>query len=112
MPIMESVTTIDSMTAQSLHDHKPGYSLGDLDGFWEYIADQDEGDSRWHHNHLMVIRDPDGQHWGLRYRIGLTEEQENEYPWDGSNERLELLRLYRHEVRKVEYRTEPAEVTA
>lgn len=106
------MTTIDAMTAQELHGHELGHQIGDIDGFWEYVADQDEGDSRWHHNYLMVIRDPGGDLWGLDYRIGLTEDQENEYPWEGHEERLPLTRLYPHEVKTVVYKTEPAEVTA
>lgn len=104
------MTMIDSMTAQTLHDLGVGRSIGDLDGFWDYIADQVEGDSRWHRNHLMVVSDPNGEHWGLPYRVGATEEQEHDYPWEGHEERLTLTRLYPHQVTTIVYRTEPDEV--
>jgi hypothetical protein len=104
--------TIDSLTAQGIADREIGYRVMDAEGAWEYVARQDEGDSRWHHNYLMVLRDEEGKNWGLRYRIGLTEEQENECPWDGYEERLTLTRLHPHTVTTTVYKTESAEVTA
>jgi hypothetical protein len=74
---------------------------GELVGEWEYVVQQ-EGDShRWHTGWTLVLRHiPTGELWGLEYETGLTENQENSYPWDdGRNSAylpMKLKRLHPH----------------
>lgn len=59
---------------------------------------------RWHEKFWMVLReDAAGETWGVRYGVGLTENQEDDYPWDRATEPIKLTRLDRHERTVVEY---------
>jgi hypothetical protein len=92
------------------HEAAKLYSGGDGDhaGLWSRFTTVDIERGRWHQWRWLVLIDVTGDtggFWGLRYGVGLTEEQEHELPWDGAGGPLELTRLYRHAVMRVEYRT-------
>lgn len=75
---------------------------------WTVLGSTPSGnDGRWHERYWMLLRDSDGATWGVKYGVGLTEDQEDDLPWDHRRGPLPLVRLYPHEVRRVEYRTEP-----
>ncbi len=82
-----------------------------VDG-WTLIGSQATGSGRWHADYLLIVRDDMGATWGLPYGIGLTEEQENELPWRETWQQTDggcrLVRVYPHEVTRVEYRHQPA----
>lgn len=65
--------------------------------------------SRWHNRYWLVLRDDTGDTWGLEYGIGLTEDQENDLPWEGRSKPVPLHRLYPHTVTRVEYREDAPE---
>lgn len=92
-------------------DHAAGlYEAGDpgaTAGPWTLAGTQHVRQSRWHDVYRLVVRDEAGDHWGLMYRVGLTEYQDHELPWEDATAPLELVRLYPHEVKVIEYRTTP-----
>lgn len=95
---------IDPFDAAELFEaDEPGATAGP----WTLAGTQHVRQSRWHDIYRLVVRDQAGDHWGLEYRIGLTEDQAHELPWEDADEPLELVRLYPHEVRLIEYRTSP-----
>lgn len=79
---------------------------------WTVLGSTPSRQSRWHERYWMVLRDADDALWGLEYGVGLTEDQEDDHPWDGATGPLSLVRLYPHAVTTVEYRTAPAKVAA
>lgn len=105
---MSETFFISAYDAQMLAHTDPSMASGP----WTYVAEQDEGSSRWRSHHTLVVRHEDGSYWGLHYAMGLTEYQDHELPWEGVDDDKQLLvtRLYPHEVRTVEYRrTEAAQ---
>lgn len=77
---------------------------------WVLLGSTPSRQSRWHEKYWMVLRDADDALWGLEYGVGLTEDQEDDLPWDRATKPLPLTRLYPHAVTTVEYRTKSAEV--
>lgn len=102
---MAETKTIDADAAEELYDHLAHGKDGATWMDWTRVAVVRDGDSRWHEHRTLVASDASGALWGLTYSLGLTESQEHEFPWRESSE-VELVRLYAHEVRRVEYRTE------
>lgn len=98
--------TITAQDAADLYDCDDGATAGP----WTRAGTQHIRQSRWHDMYYLVVRDEAGQHWGLVYGDGLTEYQDNEWPWEYSDDPLPLTRLYPHEVIKVEFRCQPATV--
>lgn len=76
---------------------------GDTAGPWIRVTDQFIRQGRWHNFHYLVLGNEDGEFWGLLYGVGLTEYQENQYPWEGDRS-LDLIRVYPHATTTVEYR--------
>jgi hypothetical protein len=68
--------------------------------------------SRWHERYWMLLRNADDEVWGLEYGVGLTEDQEDDLPWEHARGELPLTRLYPYAVTTVEYRTKPPKVDA
>ncbi len=81
-----------------------------VDG-WTLVGSQRRGSGRWHDNYLLVLRDTMGATWGVRYSLGLTEDQESELPWRETwlqtNGEIRLERVYPHVVTRTVYRDEP-----
>ncbi len=92
---------------------------GDVVGDWTLVGgslDHKHRESRWHQRYWLIVRDAAGELYGLDFGMGLTESQENDFPWPSYVDRsipadreLKLTRLYRHEVTRVEYWTTPPE---
>jgi len=81
-------------------------------GDWAFEAKSHIRRSRWVDHYWLVLRHSDGTTWGIKYSDGLTEYQENDYPWDSHYEGspddlLELVRLYPYEVTTTEYSDVP-----
>ena len=91
-------------------DCDPGETAGDF----TYITILESSQRRWMQGITIVVSDPDGNFWGLDYDRGLTEEQDNEYPWRGYGgpRDVDMRRLYAHQVVTTVYKTTPAAVTA
>jgi len=104
---MTDTKTIGAETAEELYE----VDNGDTVSGWTRIGTQHVRRSRWYDQHYLVLADADGDLWGFTYEIGLTEEQEMDWPWDDGNA-IPLIRLHRHEIVTVEYRTQPAEEAA
>jgi hypothetical protein len=64
----------------------------------------EEGDqTRWHRWNSLILRDTtDSTYWAIDWREGLTENQEDIYPWSGSDT-AEAYQVYPHEKVTVEY---------
>ena len=68
---------VDSEVAEELFH----VSVGNTVGPWRKEADQDLGSGRWDRHMWLVFSDEDGHYWSVEYSLGLTENQENEFPW-------------------------------
>lgn len=75
---------------------------------WVVLGSAPSRTSRWHERYWMVLRDADDQTWGVEYGVDLTENQEDDLPWDYASKPLELTRLYPHRVTTTEWREKPA----
>jgi hypothetical protein len=114
------MTAIRAAAAEELYADGEGQDGDTIDG-WTLVGgaqDHKGRQSRWHQRYWLIVRDHEDACWGLGYGIGLTEMQENDFPWDPGygaadpNKMLPLTRLYPHSVTTTVYKTEPAEVTA
>lgn len=113
--------TIPADTAEELYELLDDHGTVDpnviadettsVDG-WTLIGSQSRGSGRWHANYTLIVRDDTGATWGLSYGLGLTEEQEDELPWEQTWQQTDgqivLERRYPHEVTTVQYRRGPA----
>lgn len=107
---MTDTRTISPEDASELYElDEPGTVAGP----WTFVGRQHIRTHRWFERYCLVVKDAsDDTYWGLVFDEGLTEAQENNLPWEASNPKLmPLTRLYPHEVRRVEYRTKPQEVS-
>lgn len=77
----------DSELLQAMSEiSKDSYYLmdeGDYDGF-KVIAIEDNGSGRWSTHMSTIIELPSGRLYSIDWESGLTEYQENEYPWNSS----------------------------
>lgn len=83
----------------------------EIDG-WVRVADQYISVRRWESHHWLVLAEVAGKEtWGLEYSKGLTEMQDNTFPWEGADDsaQLPLTRLYPRTVTTVVY--DPTPVT-
>lgn len=73
---------------------------GSSDDGWQFVDKNENGVGRWYRHHTMVVMDPEGNHWGIDYEVGNTENQEPKYPWmksvwaENAPETVELYRVY------------------
>ena len=110
------MTMISAGEAADLYADGEG-AHGDRVGAWTLVG-QAQGNphrqSRWHQRYWLIVKDERGDTYGLDFGFGLTENQDDDLPWDDvpDGTELPLTRLYPHTVTTVEYRTKPAEVTA
>jgi hypothetical protein len=89
---------------------------GDVVGDWTLVGgsfDHKHRESRWHQRYWLLVRNKQGQIYGVDFGIGLTEDQEDEFPWRGrpDDHGLSMTRLHPHTVTRVEYRSTPVEAT-
>ena len=105
---------IEASDAQELYEALDGndeyLSPGDpvtRVGPWTLVGSSGIDDGRWHYRYYLVVQDEEGSTWGLRYGIGLTEDQEDDLPWEDAVGSLDLTRLYPYVVTRVEYRRSP-----
>jgi hypothetical protein len=102
--------TIPAELAEELFDIEDGDTTEDL--CWTRICEQGHGARRWSERRTVVVREEStGYFWGFDYEHGLTEEQENMYPWDpywvgdrSVSRAVEIYPLQRREKVVVEYR--------
>lgn len=88
---------------EALHDEE----AGDVCGDWSLVADQSQGSGRWQENRMLVLlHEPTGTYWGVRYAVGLTEYQDHDLPWK-EHYSFDAVRLYPHQVITTEYRMRP-----
>jgi hypothetical protein len=107
------VKTIDPQHAQDLFylydDHELLHDDPESERFlhgYTVLGSVESGNTgRWHERYWMVLRDDaDGSVWGVEYGVGLTENQEDDYPWErGGGKPIPLVRLDRRERTVVEY---------
>lgn len=55
---------------------------GDTDEEWTKVASLEGDDHRWWREMTEVFTAPDGALWAYDWKSGLTENQENEFPWE------------------------------
>jgi hypothetical protein len=113
----ENRITIKAADAAELYSDMEGRP-GDTSGPWTLVINTEDAPhsrtSRWHEKYWLVVHNAEGDAYGLEYGIGLTENQEDYFPWEGVSDDLELplTRLYAHTVTTVVYRREPAKAGA
>lgn len=102
---MSEKTEVPSVVAAAL-------LYGGETGGWAWEANEEGDDRRWSRTNTLVIRRlSDDTLWGINYEEGLTENQENEYPWkpySGTRpETVTAVRVYAYKVTVTEYRRTP-----
>lgn len=113
----EEQPTITAADAAELYSDMEGRP-GDTAGPWTLVINTEDAPhsrtSRWHEKYWLVVSDAEGQTYGVEYGIGLTENQEDNLPWEDCprDAVLPLIRLYAHTVTTVTYRHEPAKAGA
>jgi hypothetical protein len=89
---------IKSSVAEELFDGNDG----DVIDGWTRITDQENGDGRWYRYHVLVVQDPTGLYWGIYYSMGLTENQDHDYPWKAdyreTPEFIDITEMYAQEI--------------
>lgn len=93
--------TMDADTAAALYELNDGEHHGE----WLRLATQLIRTGRWMERYWLVVTNGGGC-FGIRYELGLTEEQENELPWEESDEPLKLVQLVGVPVTSTRYLTE------
>lgn len=73
----------------------------EYEGF-EVVANQRQGNSRWHEQRLLVLKS-EGRLLGFEYEDGLTEYQEGTC-WDDEPDELELFQVEPFEFTETRYR--------
>ena len=65
---------------------KRSYYLMDVGdyGVFKVVAVEDHGSGRWSSHMSTIIELPSGRLYSIDWENGLTEYQENEYPWDST----------------------------
>lgn len=49
---------------------------------WRKMYDQERGSGRWNAHHWLVLQEiATGDQYAVEYSLGLTENQENDFPW-------------------------------
>lgn len=105
---LASTRIVSPKEARALHDMLTHADDGEQYFGWTRLAKQNTDTTRWHAWYRLVLRDPAGDVWGLAFGEGLTENQEDELPWERGEEPVKLVRLYPHTVTRVEWRDKPA----
>lgn len=109
---------IRAAAAEELYCDGEGQDGDTADGWTLVGAAQEhkQRHSRWHQRYWLIVRDHEGNCWGVGYGLGLTECQENDLPWEGpydhrtnADAMLPLTRLYPHTITQVKYSTKPPE---
>lgn len=80
---------------------------GDTAGPWTRVGEQKVGTRRWSEDFYLIVVNADGEHFGVPYALGLTENQPHDLPWEDTDEPIPLVRMYPHEVSTVVYKTAP-----
>lgn len=70
---------LSAETAAALFEEHYGAEPTEIDG-WRFVAIQEGDSGRWTQHHTMILRHANGL-FGLDYEVGLTENQDSEYPW-------------------------------
>lgn len=80
----------------------------DTAGSWSLVVDVEDAPhnrtSRWHERYWLVVRNADGELFGIEYGRGLTETQEDDLPWERDGNPLNLVPLVAEEVTTTRYR--------
>jgi hypothetical protein len=50
---------------------------------WSKLDDVHISNGRWESWNWLILEDPQGLLWAVPYGLGLTENQDNTYPWKG-----------------------------
>jgi arylamine N-acetyltransferase len=56
-------------------------SVGETADGWTKVGEQEGDDGRWTRTISVVVLDPEHNLWAFDYQQGLTENQDNDYPW-------------------------------
>lgn len=96
---------IPADVAEELYECANGERVGD----WMRLAAQSVGSGRWREQFWLVVSRGEGT-FGIPYAVGLTEYQDNEYPWAPSwgekPAEVELTPLVGVQVTSTTYLTE------
>jgi len=98
---MSAIRISDDLAAE-LHMRDDGSQVGE----WRQVGKQLIRTGRWTEHYWLVVTNGEGV-FGIEYEDGLTEDQENRYPWEeGSGEEVELTPLVGVPVTTTKYLTE------
>lgn len=91
--------TITTEIAEMMLEDSYGPYPGDWFEGWRVVAKEEGGDRRWMRGVSIYLQHgEDGPFYVLKYDKGLTENQDNEYPWRASwgnkPEKVTIDRVY------------------
>ncbi len=105
--------TIDPETTIALYEIVKGKGAGFGDtpantdlivDDWVFVGSFPSCTTDQHERYWLVVHDrAEDRSYCLEDGIGLTEGQENDYPWDEAGQPLPLTHLYRQEIVTVRY---------
>lgn len=72
-----------------------------VDG-WAWVAEVEGGEGRWERHMQTVLKGPDGGYWAFKWSRGLTEYQDNAYPWGGTFNNPQVAEIDVYRVRPVD----------
>lgn len=76
---------------------------------WRFVATANKGKGRWDSRHWLVLEHEEtGEFWAINYSMGLTENQEHDFPWremwSKTPEELEFFRVFPEAVATIEWK--------
>jgi hypothetical protein len=102
-----AVITAPSELIAALAEGRFGQCYHEYNG-WGFVTAQLGDRHRWHQRYLLVVCDPAQRTWGIPYGVGLTEDQENELPWENSQV-VQLIPVTSREVTTLYWETMPCQ---
>lgn len=76
-------------------------------GYWTCVARQEDDMLRWTMRYICILKHTESEtFWGFYYEMGLTERDDNVFPWDNvpPDRMIELFELHPRERVVVEYK--------
>ena len=76
---------------------------------WRFVATALKGTGRWDSRHWLILEHEEtGEFWAISYSMGLTENQDHDFPWremwSKTPDELDLFRVFPKAVATIEWK--------